>query len=89
CRAPTAMRRAASAAQAPMTGTHDWHAKGRINVIGALLAGMLLSIGLSEAIVDADIADGHKFDHRICAASVATAAQNPATGRSKSLPVWV
>ncbi len=37
------------------TGTHDWHAKGRINVIGALLAGMLLSVGLTEANVDADI----------------------------------
>ncbi len=37
------------------TGTRDWHAKGRINVIGALLAGVLLSAGLTEANVDADI----------------------------------
>lgn len=36
-------------------GSHDWHAKGRINVIGALLAGLLLSVGLTEANVDADI----------------------------------
>ncbi len=36
-------------------GTHDWHARGRINVIGALLAGALLSVGLTEANVDADI----------------------------------
>ncbi len=33
----------------------DWHAKGRINVIGALLAGVLLSVGLTETNVDADI----------------------------------
>ncbi len=36
-------------------GSHDWQAKGRINVIGALLAGVLLSVGLTEANVDADI----------------------------------
>lgn len=36
-------------------GTHDWHARGRINVIGALLAGVLLSVGLTETNVDADI----------------------------------
>ncbi len=36
-------------------GSHDWHAKGRINVIGALLAGVLLSVGLTEANVDADM----------------------------------
>ena len=36
-------------------GTHDWQARGRINVIGALLAGTLLSIGLTQANVDADI----------------------------------
>jgi len=36
-------------------GTHDWHAKGRVNVIGALLAGVLLSVGLTEANVDADM----------------------------------
>lgn len=36
-------------------GSHDWNAKGRINVIGALLAGALLSVGLTDANVDADI----------------------------------
>ena len=35
-------------------GTHDWNAKGRVNVIGALLAGALLSVGLTDANVDAD-----------------------------------
>ena len=36
-------------------GSHDWQARGRINVIGALLAGVLPSVGLTEANVDADI----------------------------------
>ena len=36
-------------------GEHDWNAKGRVNVIGALLAGVLLSVGLTDANVDADI----------------------------------
>lgn len=36
-------------------GTHDWHARGRTNVLGALLAGALLTIGLTSANVDADI----------------------------------
>ncbi len=35
-------------------GTHDWNARGRINVVGALLAGVLLSVGLTTA-VDADL----------------------------------
>ena len=35
-------------------GTYDWHARGRINVSSALLAGTLLSIGGTEAHVDAD-----------------------------------
>lgn len=35
-------------------GTHDWHAKGRINVIGALLAGTLLTVGLAASNVDAE-----------------------------------
>ena len=34
---------------------HDRHARGRINVIGALLAGVLLTVGLTEANVDAGI----------------------------------
>lgn len=36
-------------------GKHDWNAKGRVNVIGALLAGVLLSVGLTHENVDADI----------------------------------
>ena len=36
-------------------GLHDWHARGRINVIGAFLAGILLSVGLTTSNVDADI----------------------------------
>ena len=36
-------------------GRHNWHARGRINVIGALVAGVLLSVGLTQANVDAEI----------------------------------
>ena len=36
-------------------GIHDWQAKGRINVIGALLARTLLTVGLTTCNVDADI----------------------------------
>jgi len=36
-------------------GTQDWHAKGRVNALGALLAGALLSVGLTTANVDAEI----------------------------------
>lgn len=36
-------------------GTHDWHAKGRINAIGALLSGALISVGLTTENVDADL----------------------------------
>ena len=36
-------------------GTHDWNAKGRVNVIGAVLAGVLLSVGLTKTNVDADV----------------------------------
>ena len=36
-------------------GRHDWHAKGRVNVLGALCAGMLLTIGLTSSNVDSDI----------------------------------
>ena len=36
-------------------GSHDRQARGRINVIGALLAGVLPGVGLTEANVDADI----------------------------------
>ena len=36
-------------------GKHNWQAKGRTNVIGALLAGVLLTAGLTTANVDADL----------------------------------
>ena len=36
-------------------GLQDWNARGRINAIGALLSGLLLSVGLTNANVDADI----------------------------------
>lgn len=36
-------------------GKHDWNARGRTNVIGALLAGVLLTSGLTQANVDADM----------------------------------
>ena len=36
-------------------GKRDWHAKGRINAIGALLAGTLLTVGLTTTNVDADM----------------------------------
>ena len=36
-------------------GVQDWNARGRVNVIGALLAGTLLTLGITDANVDADI----------------------------------
>jgi transposase len=36
-------------------GTQDWHAKGRINVIGALLGSALLTLGLFDCNVNADV----------------------------------
>ena len=36
-------------------GTHDWGAKGRTNVIGALLGGMLLTASLFETSIDTEI----------------------------------
>ena len=36
-------------------GVHDWQAKGRVNAIGALLGASLLTVGLFEANVNADI----------------------------------
>lgn len=36
-------------------GLRDWQARGRVNVIGALLAGVLLSIGLTASNVDAEM----------------------------------
>ena len=37
------------------SGVLDWNARGRVNVIGALFAGTLLSVGLTDANVDAEI----------------------------------
>jgi transposase len=39
-------------------GTHDWQAKGRTNVIGALLAGLLLTVTLFDFNINADIFHG-------------------------------
>ncbi|MFV0293524.1 MAG: IS630 family transposase [Paracoccus sp. (in: a-proteobacteria)] len=36
-------------------GKRDWHAKGRVNVLGALLAGGLLTVGLTVCNVDAEL----------------------------------
>jgi transposase len=36
-------------------GEHDWGAKGRTNVIGALLAGCLLTVSLFSGSVNADV----------------------------------
>ncbi len=36
-------------------GTHDWGAKGRTNVIGALLLGVLLTVSLFETNVNTEI----------------------------------
>ena len=36
-------------------GTHDWGAKGRTNVIGALFKGMLLTVSLFEGNVNTNI----------------------------------
>lgn len=36
-------------------GTCDWHAKGRTNVIGALVDSWLIAVGLFESSVNADV----------------------------------
>jgi transposase len=36
-------------------GTHDWHARGRTNVIGALMGCALLTVGLFSVTVDAEV----------------------------------
>jgi len=36
-------------------GTHDWHAKGRTNVIGALCGGSLLTVSLFDSTINADV----------------------------------
>lgn len=37
------------------SGRHDWNAKGRINVIGALLKNELLNVNLIDGSIDADV----------------------------------
>ncbi len=39
-------------------GTHDWGAKGRTNVIGALLGGVLLTVSLFHSNVDTTLFTG-------------------------------
>jgi len=39
-------------------GVHNWHARGRTNVIGALIGKNLLTVGLFDANVDADVVTG-------------------------------
>jgi transposase len=36
-------------------GVRDWHAKGRTNVIGALIEKLLLTVGLFNASINADV----------------------------------
>lgn len=36
-------------------GVRDWHARGRTNVIGALIGTLLLTVGLFETNIDADV----------------------------------
>ena len=39
-------------------GTHDWHAKGRINAMGALIGKLLVTVGLFEVNINADVFHG-------------------------------
>lgn len=39
-------------------GTYDWHVKGRINAIGALIGKLLITVGLFEANINADVFHG-------------------------------
>ncbi len=36
-------------------GKHDWGAKGRTNVIGALLGGILLTVSMFESTINTDV----------------------------------
>jgi transposase len=36
-------------------GMHDWHVRGRTNVIGALISGCLLTVGLFSATINSDV----------------------------------
>ncbi|SFJ15695.1 hypothetical protein, partial [Nitrosomonas sp. Nm34] len=39
-------------------GTHDWHAPGRINAIGALIGKLLLTVSLFSININADVFHG-------------------------------
>lgn len=36
-------------------GTHDWHVRGRINAIGALVGGTFLTVGLFEGSINSEV----------------------------------
>ena len=36
-------------------GKHDWHARGRVNALGAMISGALLTVGLTNANIDSGI----------------------------------
>ena len=46
-------------------GTHDWQARGRINVIGALLGTALLTVGLFTGNINSDVFHGWLVDDLI------------------------
>ena len=46
-------------------GTHDWQARGRINVIGALLGTALLTVGLFTGNINSDVFHGWLVDELI------------------------
>ena len=46
-------------------GTHDWQARGRINVIGALLGSALLTVGLFTGNINSDVFHGWLVDDLI------------------------
>ena len=46
-------------------GTHDWQARGRINVIGALLGTELLTVGLFTGNINSDVLHGCLEDNLI------------------------
>ena len=46
-------------------GTHDWQARGRINVIGALLGTELLTVGLFTGNINSDVFHGWLEDNLI------------------------
>lgn len=46
-------------------GVHNWHARGRTAVIGALIGKNLLTVGLFDANVDADVFTGWARQDRL------------------------